>query len=120
MHNIIFIAKTVYSAKFIEQKEWIVTGDGYGIIYVCNYHKEEEVTYIEAHDSDITSLAVHPTDPLVLSSSEDCLIKLWDWEKNWECTQTFEGHSDRVTHVNFNPMDTNSFATASLDHTIKV
>jgi hypothetical protein len=27
------------------------------------------------------SLAVHPTLPLVLSSSDDVLIKLWDWEK---------------------------------------
>jgi len=91
------------------------------MIYVYNYHTKEEVTSIEAHDSDITSLDVHPTDPLVLSSSEDHLIKLWNWrKKNWKCIRTFEGHSDRVKHVNFNPMDTNSFATASLDHTIKV
>ncbi|CAD6257359.1 unnamed protein product [Miscanthus lutarioriparius] len=73
--------KPVYSAKFIEREEWIVAGDGYGTIYVYSYHTEEEVTNFEAHDSNITSLAVHPTDPLVLSSSEDRLIKLWDWEK---------------------------------------
>ncbi|XP_066339723.1 uncharacterized protein [Miscanthus floridulus] len=115
-----FTQKQVYSAKFIVGEEWIVAGDGYGTIYVYSYQTEEEVTSFDAHDSDITSLAVHPTDPLVLSSSEDRLIKLWDWKKNWECTRTFEGHSDRVTHVNFNPIGTSSFASASLDHTIKV
>ncbi|XP_066339839.1 uncharacterized protein [Miscanthus floridulus] len=116
-----FTQRPVYSAKFIAREEWIVAGDGYGMIYVYNYHTKEEVTSIEAHDSDITSLDVHPTDPLVLSSSDDHLIKLWNWrKKNWKCIRTFEGHSDRVKHVNFNPMDTNSFATASLDHTIKI
>jgi coatomer subunit beta' len=35
---------------------------------------------------------VHPTQPYVLSSSDDLQIKLWDWEKttadgSWTCTQ---------------------------------
>jgi WD40 repeat protein len=42
------------------------------------------------------SLAVHPTLPYLLSSSDDMLIKLWDWEKGWICTQIFEGHSHYV------------------------
>ena len=64
--------------------------------------------------------AVHPTLPYVLSSSDDMLIKLWDWEKGWICTQIFEGHSHYVMQVTFNPKDTNTFASASLDRTIKV
>lgn len=115
-----FTQKPVYSAKFIEREEWLVAGDGDGIIYVYSYDTDEEVTSIEAHEGDITYLAVHSTDSLVISSSGDHLIKLWDWEKGWECTQIFEGHSQRVTQVNFNPLDTNSFASASLDHTIKI
>ena len=42
------------------------------------------------------SIAVHPTMPYLLSSSDDMLIKLWDWEKGWACTQIFEGHSHYV------------------------
>ena len=45
------------------------------------------------------SLAVHPTMPYLLSSSDDMLIKLWDWEKGWMCTQIFEGHSHYVMQV---------------------
>jgi coatomer subunit beta' len=70
--------------------------------------------------SKIRCVAVHPTLPYVLSSSDDMLIKLWDWEKGWVCTQIFEGHSHYVMQVTFNPKDTNTFASASLDRTIKV
>ncbi len=48
------------------------------------------------------------------------LIKLWDWEKGWQCIQTFEGHAHYVMQVEINPKDTNTFASASLDRTIKV
>ena len=47
-------------------------------------------------------------------------IKLWDWEKNFECVQIFEGHAHYVMMVKINPRDTNTFASASLDRTIKV
>ena len=39
---------------------------------------------------------MHPTLPYLLSSSDDMLIKLWDWDKGWMCTQIFEGHSHYV------------------------
>ena len=40
--------------------------------------------------------------------------------QNWTCTQVFEGHSHYVMQVVFNPKDTNTFASASLDRTVKV
>lgn len=48
------------------------------------------------------------------------LIKLWDWEKKWTCTQVFEGHTHYVMQIVINPKDNNQFASASLDRTIKV
>jgi coatomer subunit beta' len=47
-------------------------------------------------------------------------IKLWDWERNFDCVQVFEGHVHYVMMVKINPRDTNTFASASLDRTIKV
>ena len=47
-------------------------------------------------------------------------IKLWDWEKNFDLIQTFEGHVHYVMMVRINPRDTNTFASASLDRSIKV
>jgi WD40 repeat protein len=48
------------------------------------------------------------------------LIKLWDWEKKWSCTQVFEGHTHYVMQIVINPKDNNTFASASLDRTVKV
>ena len=80
----------------------------------------ELVKAFEAHSDYIRGLAVHPTLPYVLSCSDDMLIKLWDWDKGWACTQVFEGHSHYVMAVSWNPKDTNTFASASLDRTLKV
>ena len=48
------------------------------------------------------------------------LIKLWDWEKKWICTQVFEGHTHYVMQIVINPKDNNTFANCSLDRTVKV
>mmetsp|Transcript_3649 Transcript_3649/g.13088 ORF Transcript_3649/g.13088 Transcript_3649/m.13088 type:complete len:934 (+) Transcript_3649:263-3064(+) len=110
----------VRSAKFIARKNWIVAGADDMFIRVYNYNTMDKVKAFEAHTDYIRCVAVHPTLPYVLSSSDDMLIKIWDWDKNWACTQVFEGHSHYVMQVVFNPKDTNTFASASLDRTIKV
>lgn len=51
---------------------------------------------------------------------DDMLIKLWNWEKQWACQQVFEGHTHYVMQTVFNPKDNNTFASASLDRTVKV
>ncbi|XP_039142750.1 coatomer subunit beta'-1-like isoform X3 [Dioscorea cayenensis subsp. rotundata] len=110
----------VRSAKFISRKQWIVAGSDDMFIRVYNYNTMDKVKVFEAHTDYIRCVAVHPTLPYVLSSSDDMLIKLWDWDKGWSCTQIFEGHSHYVMQVTFNPKDTNTFASASLDRTIKI
>ena len=89
-------------------------------IRVYNYNTMAKLKTFEAHNDYIRCLAVHPSQPLVLSSSDDMFIKLWNWDKGWQCTQTFEGHNHYVMMVVFNPKDPNTFASASLDRSIKV
>ena len=89
-------------------------------IRVFNYNTLKKEHQFEAHTDYIRSIAVHPSQPYIISSSDDMTIKLWDWEKGWKCTQVFEGHTHYVMMVLFNPKDTNTFASCSLDRAIKV
>ena len=110
----------VRASKFVPRKQWIVSGSDDMFVRVFNYNTMDKVKAFEAHTDYIRSIAVHPTAPLLLTSSDDMLIKLWDWEKGWQCTMIFEGHAFYVMQVVFNPKDTNTFASCSLDRTIKV
>ncbi|XP_057724162.1 coatomer subunit beta'-2-like [Arachis stenosperma] len=56
----------------------------------------------------------------IVSASDDNVLKLWDWKKGWACLKTFQGHSHYVMSVAFNPKDPSTFATASLDGTLKI
>jgi len=110
----------VRTAKFITRKQWIVTGSDDMMVRVYNFNTMEKIKTFEAHSDYLRCIAVHPTQPYILTSSDDMLIKLWDWDKGWANTQVFEGHSHYVMQIVFNPKDTNTFASASLDRTIKV
>jgi coatomer subunit beta' len=73
----------VRAAKFISRKTWLISGADDMQVKVYNYQTHEKVASFEAHSDYIRSIAVHPSQPFVLTSSDDMLIKLWDWEKNW-------------------------------------
>lgn len=62
-------------------------------IRVHNYNTSEKITSFEAHPDYIRAIAVHPTQPFVLTASDDMTIKLWDWEKGWKNVRVFEGNS---------------------------
>eukprot|EP00061_Rhincodon_typus_P018347 g47487.t1 len=109
----------VRASKFVARKNWVITGADDMQIRVFNYNTLERVHMFEAHSDYIRCIAVHPTQPYILTSSDDMLIKLWDWEKKWTCTQVFEGHTHYVMQIVINPKDNNQFASASLDRTIK-
>jgi coatomer subunit beta' len=107
-------------AKFIVRRQWIIVGCDDMTIKILNYNTLERIKSLEGHSDYIRYIAVHPTLPLVLTSSDDMTIKMWDWDQNWECTHTFEGHSHYVMMVQWNPKDSSSFASASLDRSIKI
>ncbi|KAK8059189.1 coatomer WD associated region-domain-containing protein [Apiospora saccharicola] len=110
----------VRAGRFVARKNWIVCGSDDFQLRVYNYNTSEKITSFEAHPDYIRAIAVHPTQPFVLTASDDMTIKLWDWEKGWKCVQVFEGHSHYVMGLAINPKDTNTFASACLDRTVKI
>lgn len=71
----------VRTAKFVARKQWIVCGSDDMFVRVYNYNTMDKVKSFEAHTDYIRSIAVHPTQPYLLTCSDDMLIKLWDWDK---------------------------------------
>ncbi|KAL6883158.1 coatomer WD associated region domain-containing protein [Trichoderma longibrachiatum] len=110
----------VRAGRFIARKNWIVCGSDDFQLRVYNYNTSEKITSFEAHPDYIRAICVHPTLPFVLTASDDMSIKLWDWDKGWKCVQVFEGHSHYVMGLAINPKDTNTFASACLDRTVKI
>lgn len=110
----------IRTAKFIPRKQWIVCAADNMHIYVYNYNTMEKLQEFEAHSDYIRSLAVHPHQPYVISCSDDMTIRVWDWERNWAEKIILEGHTHYIMQVAINPKDPSTFASASLDRTIKV
>ena len=106
LHPILFLVHNFLSYNFLFSQRVLDFN-----LAPCNEYLTCTRRYIE----------VHPSLPFFLSSADDMTIKLWDFEhNNFENTQMFEGHVHYVMMCTFNPKDSNCFASASLDKTIKV
>ncbi|TIB10874.1 hypothetical protein E3P92_03069 [Wallemia ichthyophaga] len=110
----------VRCVRFIPRKNWFVAGSDDFQLRCFNYNTSDKISSFEAHPDYIRALAVHPTLPYVITGSDDMSIKLWNWEKQWRCQHIFEGHTHYIMNIVFNPKDTNTFASACLDRTVKV
>lgn len=110
----------VRCGKFVARKNWIIIGSDDYNIRVFNYNTGEKVIQFEAHPDYIRTIAVHPTQPFLITGSDDMTIKLWNWDEHWKNTRVFEGHTHYIMYLAFNPKDTNTFASACLDRTVKI
>jgi len=66
----------------------------------------------------VTCLAFHPTFSLVVSTSEDGSVKVWDLELN-QLLKTLKGHIGCVNWISFSASG-EEFATASVDTNVKL
>lgn len=90
-------------------------------IRVYNYNTSENLKTLSGEHTDfIRHIVVHPTLPYILSCGDDDRIFMFNWDKNWEKVNTFNDHEHYVMQLCINPKDTNMFASASLDRTIKI
>ncbi|KAH8692072.1 nuclear distribution protein nudF 1 [Talaromyces proteolyticus] len=55
---------------------------------------------LESHRSTINCLAFHPKFSSIASGSDDCMIKVWDWELG-ELERTLKGHTRAVLDVDY-------------------
>ncbi|KAG5494521.1 hypothetical protein GH5_02544 [Leishmania sp. Ghana 2012 LV757] len=110
----------VRCVRFIPRLQSFVCGCDDMNVRVFNYNTMERTKIFQAHDDYIRCVAVHDQLPLVLTCADDMTIRQWDWSKGWTLQMTYEGHQHFCMAVAFNPKDSSTFASASMDCTIKV
>lgn len=75
---------------------------------------------LESHRDTINCVAFHPIFSSIASGSDDCTIKVWDWELG-ELEWTIKGHTRAVLDADFGgPRGGILLATCSSDLTIKL
>lgn len=87
---------------------------------VKNYIPRKLVHTWKSHTKPITSLRFFPkSGHLLLSSSADSKVKLWDAHHSRELLRTYSGHSRSVSDTTFHPTGT-TFLSASYDRQMKL
>ncbi|KTF89049.1 hypothetical protein cypCar_00021371 [Cyprinus carpio] len=99
----------VRAAKFVARKNWVITGADDMQIRIFNYNTLERVHMFEAHSDYIRCIAVHPTQPYILTSSDnnqfasaslDRTIKVWQLGSS-SPNFTLEGHDKGVNCIDY-------------------
>ena len=85
-----------------------------------NYVPKKHIHTWKSHTKAITSLRFFPSSAhLLLSSSADSKVKLWDVYHNRELLRTYSGHTKSVTDATFNASGS-QFISASYDRQMKL
>jgi len=114
--------RPVRCAKFVARQQWVLAGADSGQLSVYSVAPDTCLTKIhdfEAHPEYLRYIAVHPERSYVLTCADDSLIKLWNWDEDWQCMMTFAGHLHYVMMCQWHPTEGRFFVSCSLDSTIK-
>ncbi len=78
-----------------------------------------EIRSIDAHKQGATSVAWHPTKPVLLSGGRDAMLKCWNGREQYKCIVELPAHNYAIYTIVFNTAQ-QLIATASRDKTIKI
>ncbi|KAI9317211.1 hypothetical protein BX666DRAFT_1943426 [Dichotomocladium elegans] len=96
----------IRAIKMSSDGKLIVTGDRNGNLRVHNMETWEQITYQEAHDSEILAMDItapnRPDVPyMIATGSRDRLIHVFDINNGFQVLQTLDDHSSSITAVKF-------------------
>jgi len=110
---------SLFSVLFHPNSQTFVTGGRGAVLHFLKKNNPE--VQVNAHLLHIHSLSLHPEQTLLLSSSMDKTIKLWDFENKTLMKvidkEKYNGHISSVNKILW--FDRNRFISCSDDRTIK-
>ncbi len=101
--------------------ELIITGSKDGKISLWNLSTRTESTLIGEHDGSITDISVIRNGKIIISSSNDSKITIWeqDIQNNYHKKKDLIGHTEAVLSIDVQT-DDNYLLSAGKDNTIKI
>ncbi|KAH1114139.1 hypothetical protein J1N35_007517, partial [Gossypium stocksii] len=101
-------SERVKSVDLHPTEPWILASLYSGTLCIWNYQSQTMAKSFEVTELPVRSAKFVARKQWVVAGADDMFIRI------------FEEHSHYVMQVTFNPKDTNTFASASLDRTIKI
>jgi WD40 repeat protein len=95
----------------------IACGDGH--VRVLDPIFFNEMATIVAHAEGATSVAWHPSKPVLMSGGKDAMLRSWNVNENYREIASLAAHLSTIYTIRFHE-DQPIFATASRDKTIKI
>jgi platelet-activating factor acetylhydrolase IB subunit alpha len=80
---------------------------------------EPSLHVFRGHREPLSSVVIHPIEPIIFTASEDGSIRMWDLNSR-NLLQTSTDHTDSVTALALEPVEHRVLASAGLDHTVKL
>ncbi|KAJ1507114.1 WD repeat-containing protein 24 [Coelomomyces lativittatus] len=94
-------------------KGLIATAATNGSIILWNINKsgQKMERNINEHSRSVNRVSFHPSDPYLLSASQDGIMKLWDLRAKGPSKQTYEGKAESVRDIQFSPAHSHTFVS---------
>ena len=111
----------IYELMGYDYDKYEKTYNSKNIINYLYFINEKPIKELSEHKKDITDLCWSPFKyDLLLSSSIDNFVILWDISKNNNCIINKYIHDDYVTCVQFSPTNENVFITGCFDKYVRI
>ena len=107
----------VFSLAYSLDGEFLVSGDGDGVVRLWEVSSGKEILTCNGHSSGILSVTFICNQTFA-SSGYNGVIRIWN-RSNSKCLMTLEGHSDSVYSIAFCPQ-TQILASGSADNTVRL
>lgn len=108
----------VHAMAFTPSGHTLLFGGSQRSIRLWNFKLGKETGRLDGHKATIKALAVSPDATTIASGSQDGLISLWNMENKRKVIE-LTGHTEEITSLAFSPIDSNVFASAAGDGTIR-